>query len=195
MKNKRFLLLGVVCLIVAFLSAPVSGFAKASAAEENAQPDEKMVAATRFLNILNHNNAYDEDFLSEESLVNAAVISQLHLRDSEFEDYISEKYIADFVYNMYGVEVVDFSEINSEFLSKEGFVYIIPRGYETYSHEFVSLCENEDGTIAVNTRVTVAYHDANPETFDAVSLFVKNDNSLYGYNLVYSNVLTNSQKA
>ena len=195
MKTKKILVLIAVCLAVAFLSAPVTSFAEGSTPVQAVEPDKNQVLATRFLNMLNHNNAYNEAFMTEEALVNSAVISQLSLRDEQNEDYIKEEYIKDFVYNMYGIEILDFSQINARFPQTPGFVYIIPKGYETYSHEFLSMSENEDGTVSVHTSVTVTCHDNTTETFEAVTLFVENANSHYGYNIVHSNIITDIEMA
>ncbi|MBE6727392.1 MAG: hypothetical protein E7562_01950 [Ruminococcaceae bacterium] len=152
--------------------------------------DEKVNAA-RFLNMLNHNSSYNDDFFDVDVLVNNAVLQLLDLRSAEDEDFIAVGFVAEYMKDMYGIEIVDVSALNAEFPQKEGHIFIVPRGFSTYTHEFVSARENEDGSFTVETKVTVDYHDGKVETVSAVSLFVVNEASAFGYNLVYSNLLIN----
>ena len=194
MKHRIFALLTAVLSFSLCLSvfAPVSAV---DSTNTQAYIEEKVVESgvlqSRFLNMLNHNNVYNEAFESVEDIIDGSVISNLSLRE-ENSDYINEEYIRDFAFNMYGVEIEDFSLYNTELLKKEGYVYIIPRGYSVYSHEFVSMRENEDGTYAVTTNVTVSGHDSTAESFTAVSLFAVNENSNFGYNIIYSNICENT---
>lgn len=159
--------------------------------EKNA-PDAAKVLETRFLNMLNHNFVYDDAFHSVEDVVNSSMPALLDLRESEDSFFIEESYVADYVYNMYGIEITDFSDINSEFERKEGYVYILPRGYEVYKHSIISVTENEDGTYAVKTKISVASHDGVDYIYTCESLFVRNPASQFGFNIVYSNILSDS---
>ncbi|HAL20362.1 MAG TPA: hypothetical protein DCP17_06390 [Ruminococcaceae bacterium] len=109
----------------------------------------------------------------------------LDMRDG---DFIAERYIKDYVFNMYGVDIEDFSGINAQFPKKEGFVYIVPRGFSVYKHSGAVISFNEDGTCTVTTVVTVNAHDGEALTGTAVTLFAKNGNSHFGYNIISSNL-------
>lgn len=150
--------------------------------------NEQKVLETRFLNMLNHNFVYNEAFDHAEDIVNNAVIALLDLRDGEDDSYISELYVRDFVFNMYGLRIDDFSGINADFPSREGFVYILPRGFSVFRHEIDSVSRNEDGSYTVVTSVTVDPHDDEPIKCKAVSLFVKNEESQFGWRIIYSNI-------
>ncbi len=191
MKKLIALLLAVVMVSVcSSLIAPAAAKAqvvKAVAAEEISTD----VNAARFLNMLNHNFVYNAAFDSADEVVNNSVLALLHLRDADNEDFISETYVKGFVKDMYGIDIVDMSELNAEFPHMDGYVYIIPRGFTSYNHEIVSVSENEDGSFTVITDVTIGDHDSEAKSERAVSLFVENKESAFGYSLIYSNIIEN----
>ena len=178
----------VVC---ASLIAPIfndgSQVSAAAADSVATNPNE-----ARFLNMLNHNFVYNNDFDNADTIVNNASLALLDLRDSTNEDFIANTYVKGFVKDMYGIEITDMSEINAEYPQLEGFLYIIPRGYTTYTHSIVSVEENEDGSFTVVSNVVEKNHDAVGKSQKAVSLFVKNDESAFGYNMIYCNIITES---
>lgn len=192
MKKIFSLIMCVVMLIIcsSLIAPAINDASKVSAvteAEVVANPNE-----ARFLNMLNHNFVYNCDFDSADAIVNNAALALLDLRDSENQDYISDIYVKDFVKDMYGIEIADMSSINSDCPQLDGYLYIIPRGYTTYKHTIVSVEENEDGTYTVVSELVEQNHDANAKTKKAVSLFVKNDESAFGYNMIYCNIAVNS---
>ena len=150
--------------------------------------DMEKVLETRFLNMLNHSFAYDEELASVEDLVNCAVVA-LCASGSTDGSFIEESRVEDYLYNMYGVEVENLSSVNENFPKKEGYVYIIPRGYTVYKHTIDSVRLNEDGTYTVTTNVVLDSHDGCEEG-KAVTLFVKNSDSQFGYNIISSNIIT-----
>ena len=192
MRKFLSLLLSVVMLSVcSSLIAPIASGSQPVSAETGDVADAKVTDA-RFLNMLNHNFVYGSDFDNTDALVNNAVLALLNLRDSENEDFIKDTYVKGFVSDMYGIEIADMSGLNTEFPQLEGYVYIIPRGYTAYTHEIVSVKQNEDGSYTVVSNVTADGHNTDKAELKAVSLFVKNENSAFGYNIIYSNLITNS---
>lgn len=145
------------------------------------------VLNTRFLNMLNRNFVYGDAFDTVEDVVNYSMPALLELRDSEDASYINMGIVSGFVYDMYGIEV-DFSLINQDLPQKEGYVYILPRGYEKYSHSIVAVIENEDGSYTVKTNVKISSHDGCVYTDVCETLFVRNEASQFGFNMVYSNI-------
>lgn len=190
----RNTLIKLVSIILVFLFASLPLYSSICAAEPafNNTIDNQKVLETRFLNMLNHNYVYNDSFQSLEEIVNNSVIALLEYRDNENEDYISQAVVNSYLYDMYGITISSFSEINSGFPQKNGFVYILPRGYSLYEHEAVSLEKNEDGTFTLKTKVTVSTHDASNYTYDAETIFVKNEKSLFGYNIVNSVIDVNN---
>lgn len=144
---------------------------------------------SRFLNMLNHSFVYDTDFESVESVVNGSMPALLNLRE---EDFINKDLVADYVFNMYGIEIENFEELNKDFPSKDGYVYIIPRGFTKYEHSIVSVTANEDGSYTVETKVTAEGHDSGAIVESCKTLFVPNENSSFGFNIVYSNISGNA---
>ncbi len=156
--------------------------------KSNAEPQENEILKARFLNMLNHSFVYNDSIYSQEDIVNQSVIALLDMRDGEDEDFIREDYVADYVYDMYGVEIGSFDEINREAPQKDGFVYIIPRGYSVYSHSAVELAVNEDGSYTFTTKVTVSSHDGADYTDVCNTLFVRNEASQFGFSIIRSEI-------
>ncbi len=150
------------------------------------------VNEARFLNMLNHNFVYNGDFDNVDTIVNNSILNLLDLRDENNEDFIAESYVKGFVKDMYGIDIVDMSGLNADCPHIDGYVYIIPRGYTTYDHKIISTEQNEDGSFTVVSEVTVTTHDGEAQTQKAVSLFVKNDISAFGYNIIYCNIVASS---
>ncbi len=192
MKKVLSLVLCVIALVLCMsLIAPVvDDSVKVSAA--TVQDSVSGVNEARFLNMLNHNFVYNRDFEDADAIVNNASLALLDLRDSENQDYIADTFVKDFVKDMYGIEIADMSGINADYPQLDGFLYVIPRGYTSYTHTIVSIEENEDGSYTVVSDVVANDHDAAGKSQKAVSLFVKNNESAFGYNMIYCNIVTNS---
>lgn len=196
--KKRFLncLAMVLVMLLSFSVLSVRPSAKGSEAPvKSASYDANEALKARFLNMLNHNFAYDTAFESAEDLVNCAVLAQLNLRDSKNDAYIAENYIKSYLLDMYGAEVDDFSVFNTEFPHKDGFVYIVPRGFSVFSHSNAAITENEDGTYMVTTDVTVIGHDSDEEKGKAVTMFVKSSDSKFGFYILSSNIYFDTDNA
>ena len=192
MKKALSLVLCVIMLAVcSSLIAPVvtegSQISAAAAKDVAANANE-----ARFLNMLNHNFVYNADFENADTIVNNASLALLDLRDSTNQDYIADTFVKGFVKDMYGIVIADMSEINADYPQLDGFLYIIPRGYTSYQHTIISVDENEDGSYTVVSNVVANDHDAAAKTQKAVSLFVKNDESAFGYNMIYCNIIAES---
>ncbi len=192
MKKRIFSLLLIVLIVAVCSSALAPAAADDKAEKVTEQAVSQNALDTRFLNMLNHNFVYNSDFDCADDIVNNSIAALIDLRDKENEDFIAERYVKGFVFDMYGVEIADMSGLNADFPQKEGFVYIIPRGMTGYSHEIISVDQNDDGSYTVVSNVTVDCHDGEPECYKAVTLFVKNQASAFGYNIVYSNIAENA---
>lgn len=162
-----------------------------SAASQTA--DKGKVLEARFLNMLNHSFAYDEELASVEDLVNCAVTA-LCVSGNIDDSFIEQSRVEDYLYNMYGVEVENLSSVNADFPKKDGYVYIIPRGYTVYKHAVESVRLNEDGSYTVTTSVTLDSHDGKGEG-KAVTLFVKNSDSQFGFNIISSDIIIDAFEA
>lgn len=189
--------IGVLLSLVAFASVPEISVASESAVADNAvvtvvdsdsnNAESNKVLESRFLNMLNRNFVYDDSYYSVEDIVNDSMVALLDMRDSEDDSYISQDIVSDFVYDMYGVEV-DYSEINTQFPQKDGYVFILPRGYELYEHTILSVVANEDGTYTVKTNIKISSHDSTVYNDVCETLFVANEASQFGFNIVHSNI-------
>ena len=191
---KKILSLVLCLMLLAVCSSLIAPIVTNGTQVSAAAADEIKVNANeaRFLNMLNHNFVYNADFEDADTMVNQATLALLDLRDSTNEDYIKDTFVKGFVKDMYGIEITDMSEFNAQYPQLDGYVYIIPRGYTSYTHTIVSVEENEDGSYTVISNVTSSDHDAIGNTQKAVSLFVKNASSAFGYNMIYCNIIADS---
>ena len=195
MKRKYF-----VCLSLALLMLTSSSVIALKPAETlDNKPavqaaDTDKVLEARFLNMLNHSFAYGEDLGSVEALVNCSVAALCNMDGGAEESFMDETRVKDYLYNMYGVEVENLSSVNAEFPKKDGYVYIIPRGYTVYKHTVDSVMLNEDGSYTVTTLVNIDSHDGE-ENGRAVTLFVKNSDSQFGFNIISSEIIVDAFEA
>lgn len=195
MKRKYF-----VCLSLALLMLTSSSVIALKPAETvDNKPavqavDTDKVLEARFLNMLNHSFAYGEDLGSVEALVNSSVAALCNMDGGAEESFMDETRVKDYLYNMYGVEVENLSSVNAEFPKKDGYVYIIPRGYTVYKHTIDSVMLNEDGSYTVTTLVNIDSHDGE-ENGRAVTLFVKNSDSQFGFNIISSEIIVDAFEA
>lgn len=196
MKKKISLILISAVIIIAGIFAAASGASKtgtvkASGAEISSS--EENLRNARFLNMLNHNYVYDSDFDDLNNIVNNSLIALLDNRDREDEDFIPAELVKEFVRSMYGVEIADINQINEDMPKKDGYVYIIARGYSKFNHKIIGVTENEDGTFTVTSDVTVSTHENETYNCKASTVFVKNANSRFGYNIISSDIFTKSE--
>lgn len=190
--KKNILKLVSVMLTFIIISLPLATNLNAVETEPKPVIDENKVFETRFLNMLNHNYVYGKDFENLDTIVNNSIIAVLDQRDAENSDYISQYVVNSYLNDMFGFEIYDFSVVNEGFDYKEGFVYIIPRGFSKYEHKAISLKSNEDSTYTFTTFVTIKSHDGSEETALSETIFAKNDNSIFGFNIVFSKILENA---
>lgn len=181
--KKRVVLIAVFVLAAvlfacAFIPASTDRNVSKAAADNTVNP--------RFLNMLNHNFVYNSDFENADAVTDNSLLALLDKKDSEYCDYIPEAAVKGFVKDMYGIDILDISEDAS--VHKDGLVYVSPRGFTSYSHTVTDIAENEDGSFTVISSVTVSPHDDSEFITEAETLFVKNENSAFGYNIVYSNL-------
>ena len=151
---------------------------------------EKALAA-RFTNMLNHNYLYDDDFNSDRSVIEN---SMLALLDHAENDELDQNLVLSFIANLYGRTVDPNAAIYDFLPASPGKFAILPRGYSTISHQVTEMEENEGGYL-VQSIMTVQPHDGAAYTIKAQTVFVKNETSSFGYNLVSSNLFPNESAA
>ena len=183
--KKRLTAVAVVACVLA-LCACLFIPASANEVEVAMQIKSENPLKARFLNMLNRNFVYDYDFYNVDLLTEDSVLALLDRRDQSEPDYIEEDVVIGFVYDMYGIELQSVNDNSS--MHKDGYVYITPRGFTGFSHDITAITENEDGTFTVLSTVTVSPHDGSKYETTAETLFSKNENSAFGYNIVYSGI-------
>lgn len=174
-----------VVLLISFTSLTVKPAANATEKKPAVTVSEERVLGARFLNMLNHNFVYNNEF---ESVYEMTACSEVALLDKVEDGYIKQSLIAGYLYNMYGVENTDFAAVTKDFPQRENYVYVIPRGFSVYKHSAPVITENEDGSYTVVTDVEISSHDSDVETAKATTLFVKNENSAFGFNIISSDI-------
>ncbi len=174
-----------VVLLISFTSLTVNPAANATEKKPAVTVSEEKALGARFLNMLNHNFVYNDAF---ESVYEMTACSEVALLDKAEDGYIKQSLIAGYLYNMYGVENADFAAVTKDFPQRENYVYVIPRGFSVYKHSAPVITENEDGSYTVVTDVEISSHDSDAETAKATTLFVKNENSAFGFNIISSDI-------
>lgn len=178
----------ITVVLLSFCSfAPV----KADVTETEVMDNEK-VLESRFLNMLNHNFVYSEAFYNDEDLVNDSALALLDLVNDGF---VEEAYLKDYIFNMYGKIYDTFDEYNKDLPKADGKFFVIARGYDIYNHSILNVTENEDGSFTVKTEVVIDYHFGETETAVCETLFIKNELSQFGFNILYSDILTATNEA
>ncbi|MBE6787330.1 MAG: hypothetical protein E7537_03175 [Ruminococcaceae bacterium] len=191
-KNFIFSLILAVCVVVlsfACVKPEVSAEKTSKNVNNNVvtvakSEKENKVLETRFLNMLNSNFVYNNDFYDDTALVNNSVLALLDLVE---DSYVEETYLKDYIFNMYGKIYDDFAFLGET--EKSGYVYVIPRGYSIYTHKIENVTDNGDGSYTVTTLVEISYEDGSLETFSCETVFLANEESAFGYNIMYSDIL------
>lgn len=176
----------LTCLFLT-LCLCLNGFIFVSSAPASAavlsKPSEIGVATARFENMLNMNFVYGDDFCNNESLVNAAAISVLGEVDDD--GFIPSDSVTAFIKDFYDIDMVITKNINSSLPQRDGFVYVVPRGYTTYEHDVVSVIRDGDYYSVVSS-VKINLHTGESYIATANSVFMINHDSSFGYSLISS---------
>lgn len=143
------------------------------------------VTLSRFENMLNHNNLYNDDFNDDKVIIENSIISLL---DYAAEGEIKKTLVTDFILNMYGRVVDENSAVYDRFPASEGNFAVIPRGFDKFSHN-ITFADEIDGGYVVYSVMTVDAHDGETYAVNVKSVFVPNEGSCYGYNILSSEFL------
>ena len=177
MKRNIFISALIIVLIIlsCFTCLSVSGEEKTAHVEYDA------AKISRFENMLDHNYLYGNDFDDMHTVINNSCLALLSAREG---NYISTDVLFPFIDNMYGIPVYCDESLNSDFPRKEGAVFIVPRGFVQYEHSVTQIVD-EGATVTVNS---VAKDVDSGEEIPCVSVFIKSDESAFGYNLIVCNL-------
>ncbi len=160
---------------------------QAEAVEETPVCDSVLTA--RIAHMLSLNYVYDDAFENDFDLVQnsaVALIGTAEERDGFL--YVKSSLIEGFIFNLYGREV-NAAEADLGFLPPvEGFVAVVPRGYDTFEHKLVSV-EPDGNGLTVTSEMTVFPHDGDPYSVRCVTELAENAESSFGYSITYSRIL------
>ena len=142
------------------------------------------VMKARFENMLNRNYLYDDDFSSDQTVIENSILALL---DKSVDGEIDKNLVLGFITGMYGLQV-DPAAAEYDFApASEGKFLILPRGYSEYSHTITSITE-EVGGYTVNSDMLIMAHDGEEYTVKVTTVFVPNEGSSFGYNIISSNI-------
>ena len=142
------------------------------------------VMKARFENMLNRNYLYDDDFSSDQTIIENSILALL---DKSVDGEIDKSLVLGFIAGMYGLQV-DPAAAEYDFApASEGKFLILPRGYSEYSHTITSITE-EVGGYTVSSDMLVLAHDGEEYTVKVTTVFVPNEGSSFGYNIISSNI-------
>ncbi len=185
---KKAFIVSVFVLCVAVILSSVL-FSPATATKVVAETEILAVSDEEELNLLgmlNKNYVYGLDFDYADNIVECSFNA---LKENIGADgFIENGYVVDFVNDMYGIEIVDLSNFNAEYGKKDGAVFA-DLGFTEYKHSNIKTKLNEDGTVTATTDIAVTSLDGDTDTYKCTTLFVKNENSKFGYNIVTSEIV------
>lgn len=173
----------LLVLLVLPASAPFTSGAAAVEKQSSADADFG-VRKARFETMLNHNYVYDDDFSSDRVMIENAILALL---DHAENDEIDQELVLNFIRNMYGREVDPNTAVYDFLPASEGKFAILARGYSKISHTVVSV-EEVAGGWEVASEMRIEPHDGQAYTVSANTLFVANEGSSFGYNIVSSDL-------
>ena len=194
MTIKRSVLLAAVLLVcLSFLSG--AAFADHSFAAEPvvAQPDvvedapvSDSVLTARIAHMLSLNFVYDDAADNDFDLIQNSAIALLDTAEEHNGFlYIKSSLLKGLIFNLYGRRV-DISDADLGFMpAVEGYVAIVPRGYDTFEHKLISV-EPAVAGLTVTSIMTVYPHDGEPYSVRCVTEFAVNSESSFGYSIIKS---------
>lgn len=178
------LLVLVAILLVFTASAPVSENNVSDMSGIELTETVTNVIKARFENMLNHNYLYNDDFTSHKIIIENSILALL---DKQQDGEISEDLVLGFIAGMYGLQV-DPSSAKYDFApASEGMFAVLPRGYTEYNHTITDVVADEYGYIVTST-VKVMPHDGDEYVTTAKTVFVSNEGSSFGYNIISSSL-------
>ena len=185
---KRFVLISLFligCLCMNGFIVPPTETIKDDTAPVVVAPDKEKVFEAHIANLLNLNNVYGEDFTDNEALVNAAAIN-LHTYANE-SGFIPNEIVTAYIKDIYDIDIEINDSINVNMPKKQGYVYLIPRGYSVFTHEIISITDNGD-YLTVVSLVSVDTHDSVTTLGTATTRLSKNESASFGYNNICSDI-------
>ncbi len=191
MKRFIFIALFLVCCLCmnGFISMPKNASEGGAKAVIQTEFDGEKALESHIINLLNLNNVYGDDFTDNERLVNKAAISMRSYANAN--GFIEEGIITAFVKDMYDIDLVITDDINKDMPQRDGFVYLIPRGYTLYSHDITDITDMGE-YLSVTSGVKVLYHDNYVEIGTATTKLVKNANGSFGYSIMDAQIVYNN---
>lgn len=151
---------------------------------EDVAPVATAVQKARFENMLNHNYLFGEDFSSDQIMIENSILALL---DKSVDGQIEQGLVLGFIAGMYGRQVDPVAATYDFLPADEGMFAILARGYDGYEHTVVSV-EEIDGGYLVTSHVTVYPADGFAYQATAQSVFVENEGSAFGYNLISAEI-------
>lgn len=192
---KNITLLSVAALLItALLFSNVIATANTTIPQENTEQTEiiqpEISTEEKLIGLLNLNHCFNDDFNENEILIEGTQISLLDFSVvTDDATYINRLLVESFIENFYGKNVSTEGFGDAGYSMPETYMKIASKGYATVFHTLISMNVDEMGNCTLVTCLNFYNHDATKDTCLCKSVFVKNDSSAYGYNLVKCEIL------
>lgn len=193
MKRALSLVLIFAVLIVFSAAIPVKKISSDTSVEvvsstyevvgSNAEINDNIIKA-RFENMLNNNFVYGADFESHKVIIENSILALL---DKGVDGEINQSLVLGFIADMYGLQVNPDAAKYDFAPASEGMFVILPRGYTEYKHTVTKVAK-EEGGYTVTSEVLVLTHDGEEYKTSAKTVFVPNEGSSFGYNIISSDI-------
>lgn len=183
----KFRIIGIALILVIVLACGFTAFGEQTAPANNSASVPNVtidpVLNARLLNMLEHNRVYNTDFNDTNTIIDNSVVALFEKADED--GYVNRDVVNGFIYSMYGITTAGYTPDNT-FPEKEGHIFIMPKGYDDYSHEITEVETNGD-YIYVSSILTVDAHDGLAYNLNCNTVFKVNATSGFGYNIISSN--------
>lgn len=189
MKKSFLISLSVLCIAVILSSVFISPATTTKVQAETKISEVLTQEETNLLAMLNRNYVYGADFDYADNVVECSFNALTEKIDND--GFIKDEFVVDFVKNMYGIEIIDLSDYNKQYGVKNGYVYA-NLGITEYKHSSIKTKVNEDGTITALTDIAITSLDGDADYYKCSTLFVKNDDSDFGYSIVTSEIFNDT---
>ncbi len=177
--------------VLCILCCLTMGGAVSSPEMSDTQPSDfsyELIQRSRLENLLNLNNIYGSEFDSNANIIDAATINLRNHADND--GFISNAVVAAFVKDLYGIDVVFTADADSTLPQRDGYVFLVPKGFTSYNHKINSVYEDGEFIKVIST-VKISSHDGDISYATAETIFKRSD-SRFGYIIINAEILADN---
>lgn len=136
-----------------------------------------------FLEMLNKNYIFNEAFVDDVAIIEGAMLS---LMPQAKEGRLHKDTIALFIEDFYGITMNE-NAYDLNYIAGD-YYYFIPKGFNKPIHKITNIAFDGE-CYFVTSNITLDTHDNGEEPYTVKSVFIKNNDSSYKYNLLNCEII------